>query len=818
MKVRKSVSRPIRPAVSPAVSFSPSQKSAADFFGTGRVRWLTPVALFLIGLVVFFRFLTFRDVFLFKDIGSDTINQIYPYARMVADYFRESGFPNWSFRQGMGQYVAPFNTGSPFPYLLYLMSGEGVPYAMAYVEWLKFVMAGLVFYAYLRERGFHPFASLVGSLGYGYCGYLTIGSGWFTFFTAWPIQTAFLLFSLERLYQRNQWLWLPLAVALVAADQPFNLFLLAEFSLIYLLARLAADPAFSWIKTAGFVGKAFVMSLLGLLISSFFLSANLYAIVNSPRVTGGVSYVDLLSAQPVFRLVDRPQIATAVLRFFGNDLLGTGNDYRGWMNYMEGPTFYMGLLSLLLLPQAFWLANRRQRWVYGLLAGLVGLLLLFPFFRYAFWAFSGDYYRLLALFIGIGVLLAGVRVLDGLLRGQTLNMFLLAATVVLLLMLLFFPYNLLADRPRQTLTMLFLVAEAATLFWLNRQITAIGLWTLLLLVVVEVTVISYPTLNRREVVSAKEFRSRTGYNDFTREALAFIHAQDKGFYRIEKDYSSGPAMHVSLNDGMVQGYRGTSGYTAFNQKHTALFQAGMGLINPKNEVETRWLPGLRSRPLLMGLASVKYVLSKNHTPYGNWGFDSLTTREDVRIFRNPYALPMGFTYDRFITEEIFRQWSPVQKDFGVMRAFVIPGENKAGYPGLAEIRDTLAPADLNVDRFTSILTERRRDTLRLTSFSDNHFKGTIAPDRAKLLFLSIPFDEGWRAEVDGRETPTHLVTYGLTGLWLKPGPHTIGLRYEPPYRQARLMGTGLGVLLYLILFVISLKNKHITSLHSKNHA
>ena len=45
------------------------------------------------GVVVFWEFLLGRQTFLYKDIGSDTVNIFYPKLLHVADYLRSDGLP-----------------------------------------------------------------------------------------------------------------------------------------------------------------------------------------------------------------------------------------------------------------------------------------------------------------------------------------------------------------------------------------------------------------------------------------------------------------------------------------------------------------------------------------------------------------------------------------------------------------------------------------------------------------------------------------------------------------------------------------------------
>ena len=87
---------------------------------------ITPGRLFGIftTLVSVLTFFVYRDyllldkLFLFKDIGNDTLNAFYPRLVHLADYLRTDGLPRWSFNRCMGQSILPNSLGTPFEWPL----------------------------------------------------------------------------------------------------------------------------------------------------------------------------------------------------------------------------------------------------------------------------------------------------------------------------------------------------------------------------------------------------------------------------------------------------------------------------------------------------------------------------------------------------------------------------------------------------------------------------------------------------------------------------------------------------------------------------
>lgn len=69
----------------------------------------------------------------------------------------------------------------------------------------------------------------------------------------------------------------------------------------------------------------------------------------------------------------------------------------------------------------------------------------------------------------------------------------------------------------------------------------------------------------------------------------------------------------------------------------------------------------------------------------------------------------------------------------------------------------------------------------ITTFSDNYVKGTVdVTGEHSMLYLSIPFHDGWQAYVDGTKTDICKIDAAFTGVPVSgAGTHTVELRYRP---------------------------------------
>ena len=386
-------------------------------------------------LFVFWKFLAFRAAYLFKDIGADSLNVLYPQLRHLFDYLRTDGVPGWSFNQGLGQNIYPFSWNDPFFILLFPFRGESLPFGFAYMEAAKILAAGIFFYLYLRELALTKNASVAGALMYSFSGYIVLGGAWSIFSTE-AVFCALLLYALERDLRRGDWALVPVALALITLDLPFLLYPYALFFSAYAAVRFLDEKGWKPRACGAFLLRFAGLAALGAALGGVFLLSDVRQMLQSPRAGGPASFFRVLSAKPLLALADPAQGVTALLRLYSDDLLGTGSLYRGWGNYMEAPLFYCGLAGLLLAPQAFAAMDRRRRKLYGALALSILLPIVFPYFRYAFWAFSGNYYRSLSLFFVTTLLFLAMRALSRLEESGRVDLPALAASLAVALVLL----------------------------------------------------------------------------------------------------------------------------------------------------------------------------------------------------------------------------------------------------------------------------------------------------------------------------------------------------------------------------------------------
>ncbi|MBP0987527.1 MAG: YfhO family protein, partial [Oscillospiraceae bacterium] len=89
-------------------------------------------------------------------------------------------------------------------------------------------------------------------------------------------------------------------------------------------------------------------------------------------------------------------------------------------------------------------------------------------------------------------------------------------------------------------------------------------------------------------------------------------------------------------------------------------------------------------------------------------------------------------------------------------------------------------ARLDEAAFAAGLQEIGTSALSNVQVQDTEITGRITATAQKpLLYLPVPYDKGWHAEIDGQSAEITEAMPGMLGLKLSVGTHTIRLYYRP---------------------------------------
>lgn len=612
------------------------------------------IVMLIICIIVFWDFITLKKIYIFKDIGSDTYFQFYPSMHYYAKEITQLKIPTWSFSAGIGQDLYPGWLTDPFISLAILLGKDVMPYALVYSHILNILLSGILFSLYLKKINLYPLAVIIGSVLYSFSGHIIVRGTWYHYATEGFI-IALALYAFEKYYQDENKLILPVAIFVLTTARlnVYYLFLYTLLFYLYSIMRYLMDNKFSIRKISIYLFNISKYYLLGILIGTVFWLPRLYKIFVGVYGLQLKSSVTKFTIDSIFSLNNVDVILTTILRFFSSDLMGVDNRFTGYSNYLEAPLFYCGLLTLLLSFQIVILEhNKKHKLIYILQYLLIGMYLIFPFARYALNGFSGYYYKISSFWIIVSLVVMAMKSLTIIIKENKLSKCIhviigIAIGIIGILVIVSKSFNLtilnikLAYYIMGILLLYFIILNA--LVKLNKERYLIKL-SLLLLVIIEVTSLSYVSINFRSgALNNENFKTKTGYNDYTLDAINYLSSIDNGFYRLEKDFNS-----VFFNDSMYQGYNGLKHYGDNHLSYLYfLNKMDVGLWRGSN----KYVSGVENRLNLETLLGVKYYLSKGNRQYTPDIFKQVARFGNIAVYKNQFYLPLGFTYNKYIYDE-----------------------------------------------------------------------------------------------------------------------------------------------------------------------
>ena len=186
---------------------------------------------------------------------------------------------------------------------------------------------------------------------------------------------------------------------------------------------------------------------------------------------------------------------------------------------------------------------------------------------------------------------------------------------------------------------------------------------------------------------------------------------------------------------------------------------------------------------LRGLLSVEYLLT---TPDHQSAFESEADEgwayegevDGFVLYRNKNYVPMGFTYDYYVTQQTYQQLNKTYRSNLLMRALVLQEEDISACADLlSPLPDRLLDT-LDYQGYTQDCADRRAHACSVFQMNNSGFHAQITLDKENLVFFSVPYDDGFTAYVNGEAAPILEVDQGLMAVRCPAGENTIDFVYQ----------------------------------------
>ncbi len=763
------------------------QKAAKQYFLVFGLGLLTSFLFFLPFLIM--------DKGLFVYYGDFNVQQI-PFYQMCHDAVR-SGNLFWSWTTDLGANFigsyAFYNIGSPFFWLTIPFPSEAVPYLMAPLLMLKFATASVTSFAFLKRFVKNPSYALIGALLYAFSGF-SIYNIFFNHFHEVIAFFPLLLLSLEENIINHRRGVFALMVALSAIINYYFFFGEVIFVTIYFFVRLICGGDFK-LNVKQFL-LLFFEAVLGVLIAAFLLLPAVLAISGNPRTDNfllgwnGLLYSSVQRYGLILQSFFYPPDIPAYPNFFPDS-------NAKWSSVsMFLPLFSMtGVFAML--------KSREKHWTKPLF--FLSLVIAFiPFLNSSFSAFNNSYY---ARWFYMPILIMSVMTIVALEKYRENFKFGVKWTAIVagaFLVISFFPsykdgkivFGQLPKYQDRLWAYVMVVIMGLVLSYVLTRLTKKTFFratTIAVCFMVVLTSILMMALGKGNSLTTHRVVEMGLHG---REKLTFLEEDSDEFYRIDMYNNVDDDKKCMDNFPMywqvptIQAFHSVVPASIFTFYDSIGFDRGVG---SRPDIKYR---GVRA------LTSVKYLLTyAGEKDADTEGFTYLTTENEFDIYTNDNYIPMGFTYEYYVNDKMFDDFSEKSRDRLMLAAIHLSDEQIARYSDiLSELPLSEYPL-ISLEGLQQDAAKRRENTCYSFETDNLGFTAKIDSPTEELVFFSVPWEAGWTATVNGEPALVENVNNGFMAVRVPAGDSTIRFDYMTPGLKTGFLIT-LGGLLLLIGYLI----------------
>lgn len=112
-------------------------------------------------------------------------------------------------------------------------------------------------------------------------------------------------------------------------------------------------------------------------------------------------------------------------------------------------------------------------------------------------------------------------------------------------------------------------------------------------------------------------------------------------------------------------------------------------------------------------------------------------------------------------------------------------------------------AALDLDAFEKAVSDLREGGFKITKWSQTKLSGTVDAENSGVFFTTIPYEPGWKAEVDGVKVETYLAANAFLAFDIPAGTHTVKLEFMP---EEVIFGSIVSVCGLIVLIFLLIRN------------
>ena len=559
--------------------------------------------------------------------------------------------PQWDFSIGLGADILTtlhwYVIGEPLNLLAAFFKPEKTVYLYNFLLFFRLYLCGISFMIFCNSKGCVRFYSVLGAIVYIFCGWIFFVGIRHIYFITPMIYLPLLFLGIDKILNNEKPLLFIVATAVACLSNFYFFYILSFLCFFYAIIRFFAIFKENLAKNFFiYAGKTLVFYIIGLAIGAIVFIPNVASFLLTSRS-------DLKIPVPLFY-----EAKYYLLMFFS--LIAP----KMFENYT-----LMGF-SALTLPALIFSVRQKENRSYLMMFFLFIFFLIFPFFGHMFngfnyitnrWCFAISFMAAILVTMNLHFLCC--------LKGRD-TLFclgipaLLGVGVILL--------SLVSSKFREVFLVSYiaLVFVCLGLFLINRyKITGYKKNIFLsALVILSVSANANLRFSKHGYNFLHDFIDKNAPNslifDTVDAHLSELLHDDNDFFRYEQQGKT------LLNNAILFGTKTNQFYWSENSEAVMDFLGELAVTNSGNQK----LTSLGKRSVLLALLNTKYLFLQEgqKSPFGFEEFNRCEIRGNhYIIYRNKNSLPFGFSYNKFMTKDKFRELDFAQRSNALLEYAVL---------------------------------------------------------------------------------------------------------------------------------------------------
>ena len=681
-------------------------------------------------------------------LSADLNEQQIPFNMIINESLKNGSFL-WTWFNDLGSnFIGTFsfyNLFSPFNIIGYLFPSTWFPYLIGPLFILKYGIAGLTSYLFLKRYVKNKNYAVLGSLLYAFSGFQLTNILFFHFHDVvafFPL----LLYSLDRLVYDKKRGRFALVIFLCAITNWFFFIGQSVFLFVYFIVKVICKDY--KINKKLFLNILFEV-IIGILMSLFVLLPSMLFVMDNPRVGSNWTIIDMLrySFNVYFEIVRGMILPPETMN---NRAFLTNTNYRSIELYL--PVVGMMLVIPYLL--------KKKKDSFSIIFIISIIFMFIPILNSSFFLFNSTYYARWFYMPILIMSLMSIKSLEDKLDIRSGILFIAICIIIITIGSYVFNkiYGFIIFNVSYLIIVFIEMILGIICVLLCNKYKKKNIIILILFIFIYVSFHGNYMVYKYKYSNIKYDNSYLDYITYNNEFSKYKN------YRFNSSKSCDRNLGYTKRINNIKTFNSNINGSSFN------FYNSVGLIRMTS---TKIKP---SNKKLNDILGVRYIINcgDNIKKYGYKYVDSI---KSYKIYENPDYLEFGYSVHDYIDTDTFNYLNKDDK-LDVLKHKVV-----------------LSKDDIN--KYRNIYPNKAFYKNNKFEFTNNGFKSTIDSTEDTLAIYQIPYDKGFSVEVNGKKGEMIKVNNGFIGIKINKGINNINVKYMPKGFIEGLIVSIISIIIYI---------------------